>query len=102
MSHTYTFRNAALPTKWWVCDDPKTLQYVKLGRVEPELESWSDRPPRGCVITVGNETMELTASEDPSHAALRAIFTSDRKTLKRVEIHCAAPPAGNWRDMAGT
>lgn len=102
--HTYTFRNSTLPTKWWVCDDPKTLQYVKFGRVEPEFESGYrfEVLPRRCVITVGDETMELATSEAPPYAALRFTVGADRQTLVRVEIHCSEPPAGNWREMAGT
>lgn len=82
-----------------------TLQHVQFSVPEPEfypddLGSPFMIRPRCCFITVGSETVELTTSKDSRRTALRAIFLNDHKTLKRVEIHCAVPPAGNWHEMA--
>lgn len=105
--HACNCRDCVPPTYWWATEDPVTLQHVQFSVPEPEF--YPDDlglpfmvRPRGCFITVGSETVTLTTSKDSRHTALRAIFLSDHKTLKRVEIHCAVPPAGNWREMAST
>lgn len=100
-------RDCAPPTYWWATEDPATLQHVQFSVPEPEFyPDGLGLPfmlrPQVCFITVGSETVTLTTSKDARHTALRAIFLSDHKTLKRVEIHCAVPPAGNWREMTIT